>query len=134
MFGNRVLRRIFVPKRVEVTRDWCKVHNEELSDLQSSPNFLRVIKSRRMIWAEHLACMGERRGVDRVLVGKPEGKRPLRRTRCKWDNNIKMALLEVEFGGIDWIDLAQDRDRCWAFVNAVMNVRVPYNAENFLTG
>jgi len=78
-----------------------------------------------MIWAGHVACMGERRGVYRVLVGKPEGKRPLERPRRRWENNIKMELEEVGCGGMDWIELAQDRDRWRALVNAVMNLRVP---------
>jgi len=123
--GNRVLRRIFGPKRDEVTGEWRKLHNEELNDMYSSPNSAWVIKSRRMRWAGHVACMGERRGIYRVLVGKPEGKRPLGRPRCKWEDNIKMDLWEVGCGGMDWIDMAQDRDRWWALVNVVMNVRVP---------
>ena len=98
-------------------------HNEELNDLYCSPNIVRVIKSRRMRWAGHVARMGERRGVYRVLVGKPEGKRPLTRPRHRWEDNIKIDLLEG--GGMDWIELAQDRDRWRAFVNAVMNLRVP---------
>jgi len=88
------------------------------------PNIGGVIKWRR-IWAGHVACMGERRGLYRVLVGKPEGKRPLGRPRHRWKDNIKMGIQEVECGGMDWIDLAQDRDRWRAFVNAVMNLRVP---------
>ena len=77
--------------------------------------------------------MRERRDVDRVLVGKSEGKRPLGRNRCKLDNNIKMDLLEVELGGIEWIDLTQERDRWWALVNAITNLWAPYNVGNFLT-
>ena len=97
----------------------------ELNDLYSSPNIVRVIKSKRMKWAGHVACMGEWRGVYRVLVGKPEGKRPLRRPRRRWKDNIKMDLQELGCGAVDWIELAQGRDRCWALVNAVMNIRVP---------
>jgi hypothetical protein len=100
VFENRVLRRIFWPKRDEVTGEWRKLHNEELNDLYCSSNIMRVIKSRR-IWAGHVACMGESRGVYRVLVGKPEGKRPLGRSRRRWDDNIKMGLQEVGWGGMD---------------------------------
>jgi len=95
VFENRVLRGIFGAKRDEVTEEWRKLHNEELNDLYSSPNIVRVIKSKRMRWAEHVACMGERRGVYRVLVGKPEGKRPVGRPRRRWEDNIKMDLQEV---------------------------------------
>jgi hypothetical protein len=87
------------------------VHNEELNDIYSSPNIVRVIKSRRMRWAGHVARMGEERGVYRILVGKPEGKRPLERPRRRWEDNIKMDLQEVGCGGRDWIGLALDRDR-----------------------
>jgi len=92
VFENRALRRIFGPKRDEVTGEWRKLRNEELSDLCSLPNILRVVKSRRMRWAGHVVRMGEGRGVHRVLVGKPEGKRPMGRPRCRWDDNIKMDL------------------------------------------
>ena len=125
VFENRVLRRVFGHKRDEITREWRKLHNEELNDLYCSSNIVWVIKSRRMRWAGHVACMGERRGVYRVLVGKHEGKRPFGRPRCGWEDNIKMDLQEVGSGGMDWIELAPDRDRWRALVNAVMNLRVP---------
>ena len=95
-----------------------------LNDLYSSPNIFRVIESRRMRWAENVVLMGERRGVYKVLVGKPEEKRPLGRPRCRWEDNIKVDLQEVGCGGMDWIKLAQDRDGWRALVNAVMNLRV----------
>jgi len=122
---NRMLRRVFGPKRDKVTGEWRKLHNEELSDLYSLPNIVRVVKSRRMRWAGHVACMGEGRGVHRVLVEKPEGKRSLGRPRRRWGNNIKMDLQEVGGGFEDWMELAQDRDRWWALVSTVMNLRVP---------
>jgi len=106
VFDNRVLRRIFGPKRAGVTREYRKLHNEELNGLYSSPNIFRVIKSRRMRWVRHVACMGERKGVYWVLVGKPEGKRPLGRPRRRCEDNIKMDLQEVGCVGMDWIELA----------------------------
>ena len=121
---NRVLRRIFGPKRDDITREWRKLHNEELNDLYNSPNVVRVIKS-RMRWAGHAARMGERERVYRVLVGEPGGKRPLGRPRRTWEDNITMDLQEVGCGIMNWIELAQDRDRWQALVNAVMNLRVP---------
>jgi hypothetical protein len=117
-----VLRRIFGLKRDEVTGEWRRLHNEELYALYSSPN----INSRRLRWAEHIARMGERRGAYRALVGKPEGRRPPGKPRRRWEDNIKMNLQEFGWGGgIDWTDLAQDRDRWQALVNTVMNLRVP---------
>ena len=105
VFENRVLRRVFGPKRDEVTGEWIKLHNEELNDMYPSPSTVRVIKSRKMRWAGHVARMGERRGAYRVLVEKPERKRPLGRPRRRW-KDIKMDLQEVGCGGMDWIDLA----------------------------
>jgi len=125
MFENMVLRRIFGPRRNEVTGEWRRLHNEELNDLYCSPNTVQVIKSRRMRWARHVARMGEERGVYRVLVGKPEGKRPLGIPRRRWVDNIRMDLQEVGCGYMDWLGLAQDRDRWRTLVSAVMNLRVP---------
>ena len=123
VFENIVLRRIFGPRWHEVMGEW-RLHNEELNDLYSSPNIVRVINSRRMRWAGHVARMGER-GVHRVLVGKPEGRQLLGRPRRRCVDNIRMDLHEVGCGYMDWIGLAQDRDRWWKLVSAVMNLRVP---------
>jgi hypothetical protein len=125
MFENRVLRRIFLPKRDEVTRGWRKLHNEELHDLYSLPSIIRMIKSRRMRRAGNVARMREKRNAYRLLMGKPEGKRPLGRQRRRWVDNIKMDILEIGWGGEDWIGLAQDRVKWRVLVNAVMNLRVP---------
>jgi len=108
-----------------VRGDWRKLHNEELSDLYCSPKIVWVIKSRKMRWAGHLARMGKKRDVYKVLVGKPKGMRQLGRPRRRWEDNIKMDLQEVCFGSMDWIDLSQDRDRWRSLVNAVINFRVP---------
>ena len=122
VFENMVLRGIFGPRRDDVTGEWRRVHNE-LHDLYSSPNIVRVIKSRRMRWAGHVARMGDE--VYRVLVGKLEGKRPLGRPRRRWVDNIRVDLQEVGCGYRDWIGLAQDMDSWRTLVSAVMNLRVP---------
>ena len=121
---NRVLRRIFRPKRNEVTGKWRRLHNEELNDPYSSPNNARVTKS-RMRWARHVARMEEKRGVYRVLVGRPEGKRPLRRPRSRREDNSRMDLQEVGWGNMKWTELAQDSDRWRVLVTAVMKLRFP---------
>ena len=105
-----MLRRIFGPKRDEVTREWRKLHNEELNDLYCSPNIIRVIKSKIMRRAGHVARIWESRGVYRVLVGKPEGNRPPGKPMCRWEDNIKLDLQEAGCGGMNWTELAQDRD------------------------
>ena len=125
VFENRVLRRLYGPKRDEVTGEWRKLHNEELNDLYYSPNVVWVIKSRRMRWAGHVARREDRRGVYRALMAKPLGRRPLWRPRCRWEDNIKIDLQNVGCGGIDWIKLAHDRDIWRALVNAVMNLQFP---------
>ena len=108
VFENKVLRKVFGPKRDEVTGERRKLHNKELNDLYSLPNIVRVVNSRRMRWAGHVARMGEDRGVQRVLVGKPEGKKPLGRPRRRWVDNIKMDLQEVGGARGDWMEVAQD--------------------------
>jgi hypothetical protein len=125
VFENRALRRIFGPKSDEATGEWRRLHNEELNDLYSTPNIIRVIKSRIMRWAGHVTRMGEKRGTYRILVGRPEGRRPLGKPRRRWEYNIKMDLQDVGWVGMDWIELAQNRDRWRALVSAVMNLRVP---------
>jgi hypothetical protein len=126
LFENRVLRRIYGPKRDQVTGEWRKLHNEELRDLYSSRNTIRIIKSRRIRWAGHVARMGEKMNAYRLLVGKPERKRPLGRPRRRWVDNIRMDLGEVGLGGVDWIDVVQDRNRWKALVNSVLNLRGNY--------
>jgi hypothetical protein len=112
---SRVLRRIFGPKRDKVTGEWRKLHNEELHILYSFPNITRQIKSRRMRWAGHVARMGEDRNVYKVLMGKPEGKRPFGRPRRRWEDGIRMDLREI-----GW----EDRGRWRGLVNTVMSLRV----------
>jgi hypothetical protein len=124
MFENVILRRMFGPKRDEVKGECRKLHNEELHILYSSPNIVRQIKSRKIKWAGNVARMREEKNVYRVLMGKPEGKRPLERPRRRWEDGIRMDLREIGWGSVDWIHLAQDRDRWRALVNTVMNLRV----------
>jgi len=125
VFEKKVLRIIFGPRSDEVTGEWRRLHIEKLNDLYSSPNIVRVIKSRRMRLAGHVARMGEERVVYRVLVGKPEGKRPLGRRGRRCVDNIRMDFQEVGCGYMDWIGLAQDRESWRTLVGAVMNLRVP---------
>jgi hypothetical protein len=120
-----LLRRIFGSKRDGVTGGWRKLYNEELHNLYSSPSIIRIIKLKRMRWVGHVAQMGENRNEYRLLVGKPEGKRPLGRPRRRWIDNIKMDLLEIGVTVVDWVCLAQDKYRWRALVNSVMNLQVP---------
>jgi hypothetical protein len=124
VFENRVLRKIFGPKREE-DGSWRKLHNDELHGLYYSPNIVRMIKLRRVRWAGHVTRMGKGRDVYRVLVGRPESRRPRGRPRCRWEDNIKMDLREKGIYGANWIRLAGDRVQWRAFVNTVMNLRVP---------
>jgi hypothetical protein len=110
VFENRVLRRIFGPKRDEMKGEWRRLHNEELNDLYSSPNTIRIIKSRRVRLAGHVARMGKQKGAYKILVWRPEGMRPLGRPWRRWEDNIKIDLQEVGCC-MDWIELAHDRDR-----------------------
>jgi hypothetical protein len=124
VFEKVVLRKIFGPKREE-GGSWRKLHNDELHSLYSSPNIVRVIKSRKMRWSGHVTRRGEGRGIYRVLVWRPEGKRPLGRRRRGWEDNIKVDVREIGTDETNWIQLAQDRVQWWACVNTVMNIRVP---------
>jgi hypothetical protein len=133
VFEKVVLRGIFGSKRIEVTGGWRKLHNEELHNLYSLPSIIRIIKSRRIRWAGYVAWMGEKRNAYRILVGKQEWKRPLGRPRCRWMDNIKKGPREVGWDGVDWVDLAEDRDQWWALVNMVMNLQVPWDAGKFLS-
>ncbi|KAJ4429910.1 hypothetical protein ANN_22114 [Periplaneta americana] len=124
VFENKLLRKIFGATRDEVTGEWRKLHNMELRALYSSPDIIRNIKSRRLRWAGYVACIGESRNAYTMLVGRPEGKRPLGRPRRRWEDNIKIDLREVGYDGRDWISLAQDRGQWRAYVRAAMNLRV----------
>jgi hypothetical protein len=124
VFENRVLRKIFGPKRGEVTVEWKELHNEKIYALYSSLNIVLVIKSRLLKWAAHVKRMGEKSGLYRGLAGKLEGKSPLGRTRCRFEYYIRMDLLEVRCGGMDWIVRAQYRDRWRVVLNAVVKLRV----------
>jgi hypothetical protein len=125
VFENRVLRRIFGPKRGEVMVEWRKLHNEELHDLYSSPSIIRIIKSRRMRWAGHVARMGRRGTRIDYCWESQKGKRPLGRPRRRRVDNIRMDLGEVGWGDVGWIGLAKDRNRWRALVNSVLNLRAP---------
>ena len=124
---NGVLRKLFGPKKDEVKGNWRRLHNEELYALYSSPNVIRMIKSRKMTWMGQVTRMGDRRGACRILVGRLEGRRPFERPRIGCEDNIKMNLQEVGWGGMGWTDLAWDRDSWQAIVKAAMNIRVPKN-------
>jgi hypothetical protein len=124
VFENRVLRRMFGPKRDEVTGEWRKLHSGDLHNLYASPDIIRQIKSRTVRWAGYVACRGEGRNVYMVLVGKPKLKRPLERPRHRWEDGIKMDHREIGWGGVEWIHLALYRDHWRALVNAVLNLQV----------
>jgi hypothetical protein len=124
VFENNVLR-IFGPKRDEMTGGWRKLRNEELHNLYSSSSIIRMTKSWRKTLAGHVARMGAKRNACMILMGNPEGKRPLGRPRRRWVHNNKMDPRDIGWDGVDWIDLAHDRDQWRALVNAVMNLRVP---------
>ena len=125
VFENKVLRKIFGAKKDEITGEWRKLHNAMLHALYSSPNIIRNLKSRRLRWVGPVARMDQSRNTCTVLVGKPEGKRPLGRPRRRWEDNIKMDLREVGCDPGEWINLAEDGDQWQAYVRVVMNLRVP---------
>jgi hypothetical protein len=130
-----VLRRVFGPKREEMTGGWRRLHNEELRKLYASPNIIRVIKSRRMKWVDHVVTHdreGERNAY-KILVGKPEGERPCERLKRRSEDNIRMDLRQIRWEVVDWMRVTGNRDQCRALVNTVMNLRFPYKAGNFLT-
>jgi hypothetical protein len=125
LFSKRVLTRIFGPKRDTVTEEWRKLHNEEIMTCTAHPIYCAGDKMENNEMGGACSAHGERRGVYRVLVGKPDGKGPLGRSRGRWGDNIKTDLQEVGCEGMEWIELAQEWDRWRALVNAVMNLRVP---------
>jgi hypothetical protein len=125
VFENIVLRRIFGLKRDKVAGGCRILHEEELRNLYSLPSMIRTVKSRRIRQEGHVARLGEKKNVYRILVGKPEGKRPLGIPICRWVDYIKMDLRETEWGGMDWIDLAEDREQCRALVKMAMNPWIP---------
>jgi hypothetical protein len=131
VFENRVLRKISGPKRDEVTGEWRKLHSEELHNLYSSPDIIRQVKSRRMRWAGNVARMGEVRKMYKVLVGKPEGKRPVGRLRRRWEDGIRMNLMGIGWvgGGVERTQLAQDRGLLLDVANTVLNLRVQRYAD-----
>ena len=124
IFENRILRRVFRPKRDD-NGEWRMLHNEELHSLYRSANIVRVIKSRRLRWAGHVARMEEGRCAFKILTGKSTGKRPLGRPRRRWEDNIRMDLEEIGINADNWVDSAQDRNYWRALVNAALNLRVP---------
>ena len=124
VFENRILRRIFGPKRDE-NGEWRRLHNEELHGLYRLPNVVRVIKSRRLRWAGHVVRMTQGRSAFKILTDKPTGKRPLGRPRCRWEVNIRMDLEEIGIDAGEWVDSALDRYYWRALVNAALNLRVP---------
>ena len=124
VFENRILRRIFGPKRHE-NGEWRRLHNEELHSLYRSPNIVRVIKSRKLTWAGHVARMEEGRSGFKILTGKTTGKLPLGRPRRRWDDIIRMDLDEIGNNARNWVDSAQDRNYWKALVNAALNLRIP---------
>jgi hypothetical protein len=124
VFENRVLRRISGPKRDEIRGEWKKLHNEELHILYSSPNIFRQIKSRTARWSGHVARMGDERNVYKVLMGKPEGKKPLGRPRHRWEDGIIMDIREIGCGSVEWTQLAQNSDQWQALANTVMNLQI----------
>jgi hypothetical protein len=134
VFESRMLRKIFGPKRDELMGGWRKVYNEELHDLYSSPSIIRIIKSRRKKWAGHVARIGEKKKVHRLLVGNSDGKRPQGRPRSGLVDNIKLDLVEIELGDLDWIGLAPDRYKWKVVMNSVMNLRDPQNVGKLPSG